>query len=282
MTRSAAESEMLAQFDRSYEHMRAPVMTAIERGVCGCDYGGTSWTTREEAELLAAALGLTSNTSLLDVGAGSGWPALYLAKLTNCSAILADLPLAGLRLAEERAALDGLGHRCSVVQADGANLPLDSASIDAISHSDVLCCLSNKLGVLRESRRAIRPSGRMAFFVIFVADNLSTVDHAEAVAAGPTFVAAETGYPNLLAYAGWRCVEVMDVTATFAKSMHAMLGLREEHSDQLRALVGTRDYEDKMTSSQRTLAAIERGLLKRALFVAEPRVSTYRTDWSGR
>lgn len=270
MTRSAVESEMLAQFDQSYERMRAPAMMAIERRVCGCDYGGTSWTTREEAELLAKTLGLDGNKRLLEIGAGAGWPALYLAKLTGCAAILTDLPPAGLRLAENRAALDGLDRRCHIVRADGADLPLDRASVDAISHSDVLCCLPDKLGVLRECRRTIRASGRMAFFVIFVAEGLSAQDHAQAVAAGPPFVEAEACYSELLERAGWRPVDAVDVTSVFAKSMQTMLSEREAHADQLSNLIGASEYERMIARDKRKIPAIERRLLRRALFVAEP------------
>lgn len=270
MTRSAAETKMLAQFDQSYERMCAPVMMAIERRVCGCDYGGTSWTTQEEAGRLAEALGLDGGKRLLEIGAGAGWPALYLSKLTGCSAILTDLPPAGLRLAENRAASDGLDRRCHVVQANGADLPLESASVDAVSHSDVLCCLPDKLGVLRECRRAIRASGRMAFFVVFIAEGLSARDHAEAVAAGPPFVEAETGYRNLLARAGWRQVDVIDMTATFAKSARAMLRAREVHADQLMEMMRAGEYEQMMSRNRQLIPAIDLGLLNRALFVAEP------------
>lgn len=270
MTRSAAETETLREFDASYGRMRAPVMMAIERSVCGCDYGGTSWTTQEEAGRIGAALALSPGKLLLEVGAGSGWPALYLAKVSGCSAILADLPPEALRLARERAAADGLASRCSVVQADGTTLPIGGASVDAISHSDVLCCLPDKLGVLRECRRTVRTSGRMAFAVIFVAEGLSAVDHAEAVAAGPPFVEAEADYETLLARSGWRVVDAADWTATFIKTMRAMLAAREAHGEELKALLGPAEYDDMMARNREKIPAIERGLLRRVLFTAEP------------
>jgi SAM-dependent methyltransferase len=270
MTRSAAEAETLREFDASYGRMRAPVMMAIERSVCGCDYGGTSWTTRAEAEWIGDALALAPGKLMLEVGAGSGWPALYLAKLSGCSAILMDLPPEALSLARERAAADGLAGRCRVVQADGAKLPLDDASVDAISHSDVLCCLPDKLGVLRECRRTIRASGRMAFPVIFVAEGLSAEDHREAVAAGPPFVEAEADYATLLARSGWRVVQAADWTATFITSMRAMLAAREAHGDELKALLGAAEYDEMMARNREKIPAIERGLLRRVLFTAEP------------
>ena len=97
-----------------------------------------------EQELCPAA-------KLLDLGAGSGWPGLYLAQLTGCDVVMVDLPLAALRIARERAAPDGLVQRCTAVAADGAALLFRDPSFDALSHSDVLCCTPDKLGVLRAS-----------------------------------------------------------------------------------------------------------------------------------
>ena len=55
----------------------APPRLAVERAVCGSDYGGTSWTTMAEAKQVAQMLGVGPGDRLLEVGAGSGWPALY-------------------------------------------------------------------------------------------------------------------------------------------------------------------------------------------------------------
>jgi hypothetical protein len=78
MTFSPEERAQTDRFDELYVRAQSPVILSIERSVCGCDYGGTSWTTRDEAERIGAILGLRPGLRLLDLGAGSGWPALYL------------------------------------------------------------------------------------------------------------------------------------------------------------------------------------------------------------
>jgi len=132
-------------------------MRDLERSVCGCAYGSTSWTTRREAERIAELLELGPDVQLLDVGAGSGWPGLYLAQLTGCDVVLVDLPLVALRIALARATDDGLSERCEAVAADGAALPFLDGSFDALSHSDVLCCAPDKLAILRACRRPPHP-----------------------------------------------------------------------------------------------------------------------------
>jgi len=270
MARAETEREMIAQFDNAYRHASAPVVQAIERRVCGCAYGGTSWTTRDEAERMGEVLALAPGKRLLEIGAGAGWPGLHLAKTTGCTVVLVDLPAGGLRVACERARDDGLAGRCFAAQADAAALPLQTASFDAISHSDVLCCLPDKAGVLRECRRAIRDAGRMAFTVIFIAENLSHEDHAEALATGPSFIETPLAYEDMLTQAGWRIVNSIDLTAAFATTMKTMIEARAAHAGELTHLMGAAETEDTSALMRRKLPAIERGLLRRAMFVAEP------------
>ena len=149
------------RFEQIYLRNQTPVMQSVERCVFGCDYGATSWANREEADRLVALLELAPGVRLLDVGAGSGWPGLYMAGASGCDIVLVDVPLAGLRIAAERAVRDNLPGECWVAAADGAKLPFGDASFDAISHSDVLCCLVEKRAVLESCRRVIRSGGRM-------------------------------------------------------------------------------------------------------------------------
>ena len=44
----------------------------MERKSCGCDYATTGYTTSDEARQMAKLLDLQPDSSLLDVGAGSG------------------------------------------------------------------------------------------------------------------------------------------------------------------------------------------------------------------
>src|ERR1700693_3319780 len=205
-----------SDFTRDYELGRAAVLRELECCVLGCDYGGTSWTTRYEASRIAELLELRPGERLLDVGAGSGWPALFLAQTTSCDATLVDLPLTGLRVALERATADGLQQRCRVIVADGAALPFDDGSFDAVSHSDVLCCLPAKLASLMECRRVARATAKMAFSVIAPAPSLSDSDRQIAIESGPAFVDVPGDYDTLLRQSGWKPLARFDVTKELA------------------------------------------------------------------
>ncbi len=122
MPRTAKEREVSETFTQQYEIVQADVMLAIERDSCGSDYGGTSWTTRAEADHVGRLLELAPNDRLLDVGSGAGWPGLYLAQTSGCDIALTDLPLSGLQTAAKRAVTDQIAGICWTAAADGAAL----------------------------------------------------------------------------------------------------------------------------------------------------------------
>lgn len=255
-------------FDRDYALGRAPVMRAIEQRVLGCDYGGTSWTTRAQAQQLARWLGLGPGTRLLDVGAGTGWPALWLARTTGCDVVLTDVPQVALRIARERAVSDGIDERCSAVVADACALPFADAAFDRINHCDVLCCLPAKLEVLRECRRVAQHGATMVFSVLEIGAGLSGAERQAAVDAGPPFVEAPADYAALLADSGWSLVDRHDVTAEFAACTRVLIDETNARHDALVELLGADEAAERVQRRRAALAAVERGLLRREQFVA--------------
>jgi len=270
MTLSERELTRRDDFDVAYRQGALPAMQAIERKVCGCDYGATSWATKEEVDLVADFLALQPGVLMLEVGAGSGWPALYMAAATGCDVVLTDLPLDGLRIAMQRATGNSIfGSRVAAV-ADAARMPFGNRACDAINHSDVLCCLLQKREVLAECRRLIRPGGRMAFSVIYVAPGLGTEDHRLAVESAPEFVEAEADYRSLLEATEWKILDRRNVTAAFARSCTARLRLEQAERDVLLPLIGADELDRREQLFGRRIAALERGLLKRELFLVAP------------
>ena len=60
---------------------------------------------------------------VLEVGAGLGWPGVFLAEKSGCDVSLTDFPIEGLGVAKERGPLDQLSGICTVAIASGSAFP---------------------------------------------------------------------------------------------------------------------------------------------------------------
>ncbi|CAA9230449.1 MAG: Methyltransferase type 11 [uncultured Blastococcus sp.] len=111
---------------------------------------------------LADRLDLAADARLLDVGAGVGGPAGWLAAERGLRAVCAEPMAAAVRAGR---ALFGL----SSVVAVSQQLPFPARTFDAAWCLGVLCTTSDKAGALAELRRVMADGGRLGLLV-FVAD----------------------------------------------------------------------------------------------------------------
>ena len=114
-------------------------MLAAELEALGTDYQANGYTTRSQADELGRQLAVGPGQVLLDIGAGCGWPGLYLAGTSGCGVISVDPVAEGIAATRKRAAADGLADRSAQILGSATELPLHSRSIDAVVHTDVLC-----------------------------------------------------------------------------------------------------------------------------------------------
>ena len=132
------EAAALKRFGDRYETWGGEVSRLIDLETRGVDVGANGYTTMAQADELTDVLRLGPGVRLLDIGAGLGWPSLYLAEKTGCDAIVTDLPPATVRGAAQRADKPALSERCSFAVASADRLPFRTASFDAIVHADTL------------------------------------------------------------------------------------------------------------------------------------------------
>ena len=129
----------IERFEQRYASSSEPGPLAVEFDGLGTDYRATGYTTREQADELRRLLQLRPDSVLLDVGAGCGWPGIYLAATSGCSVISTDPVPEGAAASRARIDADGLGTRALALVATGERLPIRPGSVDAVVHVDVMC-----------------------------------------------------------------------------------------------------------------------------------------------
>lgn len=232
----------------------------------GDDLGQSGWVTADELDRFADWLELSPGSQLLDVGCGSGGPALRLAERTGAGVVGIDLLEEGIatatRLAQER----GLGDRARFVRTDaGGPLPFADGSFDAVVSIDVMCHLPGRREILREWHRVTRPGARILFTDPTIVTGLVTDGEiADRSAVGIYVFSAESVNEAMLVDAGFEIELREDLT----ENMSAMAGrwhdARDRFRDELVADEGAATFDD----IQRFLAACH-------LLARERRLSRY-------
>jgi hypothetical protein len=133
------ERDTQERFADRYGEDRTEAVEQIERAVIGGDWGANGYTTMDQADRLAAVLQLGPERRMLDLGAGRGWPGLYIAVTTGCQLVLTDVPFEGLRLAMARADSERAAEQAAAVVSSARALPFRPSTFDAVVHTDVLC-----------------------------------------------------------------------------------------------------------------------------------------------
>src|SRR4051812_18213276 len=232
----------------------------------GEDLGQSGWLTADELERFARWLELGPESRLLDVGCGSGGPALRLAEMTGADVVGVDVLEEGVatatRLADER----GLADRVRFARVDaGGRLPFADESFDAVISIDVMCHLPNRLGLLREWHRITAPGARILFTDPTIVTGLVTdTEMADRSAIGIYVFSAESVNERLLAQAGFEVERREDLTENMAAMAGRWHDARERFRDGLVTDEGAETYE-----------GIQRFLTACHLLAHERRLSRY-------
>ena len=217
----------------------------VRRATYGDDLGQSGWLTSDELDRFADWLGLDAGSRLLDVGCGSGGPALRLAESTGASVVGIDLLEEGIatatRLAEERE----LGDRARFARVDaGAHLPFDDQSFDAVISIDAMCHLPNRVDVLREWHRVTAPRARVLYTDPTIVTGLvADAEIAARSAVGIYVFSAESVNEGLISQAGCELVRREDLTENMASMAGRWHNARAHFRAELVADEGDATFE---------------------------------------
>ena len=119
---------------------------------------------RRTVERLAAALGsLGSATRVLDLGAGYGGAARYLAKNYGCRVTCLNLSERQNARNRQLSAEQGLAERVRVRHGSFEDIPEPDAAFDVVWSQDAFLHSSRRARVLSEAHRVLAPGGQLIF-----------------------------------------------------------------------------------------------------------------------
>ena len=115
---------------------------------------------------LAKLAGITAGMAVLDVGAGVGGPARYLAAAHGCRVAGVDLSEPFVEAARYLTGRTGQGGQVSFEAASALELPFGDSRFDAALLQHVAMNIADRARLYGEIRRVLKPGGRFATFDI--------------------------------------------------------------------------------------------------------------------
>ena len=260
-------------YDNVYGDYASRAETAVRRDAFGEDIGQSSWITAADWLRFADQAGVRAGSKVLEVGSGSGGPAVYLAAHRDCSVTGIDVNEHGVgngtRLAIER----GVADRVTFQAVDGSKpMPFPAASFDAVLSNDAMCHIPDRLRVLKDWHRSLRSGGRMLFTdAMVVTGVLSQEEIATRSSIGFYFFVPPGENERLIAGAGFTLIASEDLTADAERIAYRWHAAREHHREALIA----REGETNFAGLQRFLACVNKVSAERRLsrycYLAEKR-----------
>jgi hypothetical protein len=108
----------------------------------------------------------------------------------------------------------------------------------------------------------------MAFITIHTPPDLDAAGRKLAYRLGPRMVNSRADYALLLERAGFSRIQATDITKEFLRISQRWYRARGRHEDELRAALGDARVREIERDSRLNIAGIERGVLRRSVFIA--------------
>lgn len=260
-------------YDGHYGHLEAETYQQIRNETYGEDLGQASWITIDECDKFYNWLNLQPSAQLLEIACGSGGFSAYIARKYKVEVTGVDINPEGINAATRRSYQEGLTANLHFQVADvNEQLPFSDVSFEAVFCNDSINHLRNRLAVLKEWYRLLKPTGRLLYTdPILVTGQLSNEEMSIRSSIGYYLFTPLSINEQLLTEVGFDLVHVEDVTANMALTAGRWHAAREKRKDMLLHFEQQERYEGVQRFLWVTHKLAEEGRLSRYAYVAQKR-----------
>lgn len=221
-------------------------------------------------EIMAAAAPLGCGVRVLDLGCGYGSTARYLARNFGCHDTGVNISEKELQLARERSRERDLDHLLSFEYGDFHHLEYADDSYDIVWSQEAFLHAADKVAVLTECRRVLRPGGSLIFTDILVRQDTPEEDRARIYdrVKSPDMWDLEV-YRNALTGLDLTVTREEDWSHYVARSYGWVQDRLRENRESLLPRVGADTIDNTVAALSFWVDSAEAGKIGWAFFVAE-------------
>jgi len=232
-------------YNTSYDKFSAGVQQVVRSETYGEDIGQSSWMTADELRHFIALLGLEGSSNVLEIGSGSGGPALFLAENVGCKVTGMDINEFGISNSNELARRRNLGSRARFQLADASqSLPFEQDTFDAIISNDAMCHVPKRFEVLKDWHRVLKPGGQMLFTDAMVITGLiSHEEIARRSSIGYYYYLPSGVNEKMIVEAGFDLIRAEDLTSSAATVSKRWHDARANHRADMIRVEGESNFE---------------------------------------
>jgi len=263
-------SEAINFYDGAYEHFADDVLSEIRQETYGVDLGQSSWTTVDEYDRFCDLLKIGAESNVLETASGSGGLALHVAERFGCEVTGIDINREGVdnatRLASEREISNARFQLADV----GGRFPFEDETFDAAICIDAANHFPDRLHVLREWTRVLKPGGRLLFTdPVVITGPVTNQELFDRSSIGTFVFIPPDVTEQFIGEAGLKLLERVDVTQNAASTSRRWHDGREKRRDALIKLEGEENFVglQRFLSTVHTLTSERR--LSRFAFLAK-------------
>ena len=267
-------SQRVDLYNSTYGNFDAEVLAQIRRDTYGEDIGQNSWITTDEYDNFFSWLELAPRDHVLEVASGSGGPALYLTRKFDCRITGIDNNEEGLNTARQSALRLGITTAEFKLVDVNQGLPCEDETFDAIMCIDSINHFQNRLAVLHEWHRVLKPKRRILFTdPVVLTGPVSNAELASRSNIGFFLFVPIQITEQLIRQAGFNLLRREDVTENIALTSGRWHSSRQQHQKDLLRIEGEARYKGLQEFATVVHRLTSERRLSRFVFLAE-KVST--------